>query len=91
MPRKPRKESPHKLRPDVAETAYRVMQEAVGEAERTLPPGDRHEEQKNPEAVKRGAKGGEKGGKARAERLTREDRSEIARRAARIRWRKDDS
>ena len=89
MPKKPRKESPHKLRPDVAETAFRVMQEAVGEAERTLPPGDRPEEQKNPEAVKRGAKGGQKGGKARGRSLTPERRTEIAKRAAAKRWESD--
>jgi hypothetical protein len=33
-----------------------------------------------------GRKGGKKGGKARAERLTPEQRSEIAKRAARSRW-----
>ncbi len=48
-----------KLRPDVAETAFRVMQEAIGERPKTLPPGER--EEKNPEAVKRGRKGGRKG------------------------------
>jgi hypothetical protein len=32
MAKKPRKESPHKLRPDVAETAYRIMLEATGQA-----------------------------------------------------------
>jgi hypothetical protein len=33
-----------------------------------------------------GRKGGQKGGKARAERMTREERSEAARRAANARW-----
>jgi hypothetical protein len=33
-----------------------------------------------------GRKGGQKGGKARAERLTAAERSEIARKAARARW-----
>ena len=32
MAKKPRKESPHKLQPDVAETAYRIMLEATGQA-----------------------------------------------------------
>ena len=46
---------PAKLRPDVAETAFRVLQEAVGEAPKTLPPSERTE--KNADAVKRGRKG----------------------------------
>jgi hypothetical protein len=41
---------------------------------------------KDPSAVERGRKGGQKGGKARAERMTAEQRSESARRAARARW-----
>jgi hypothetical protein len=41
---------------------------------------------KNPAAVALGRKGGLKGGKARAERMTPEERSESARRAARKRW-----
>ena len=36
-----------------------------------------------------GRRGGLKGGKVRAERLTPEERSEIARRAAQARWRTD--
>ena len=42
-------------RPDVAEVAFRVFQEAIGEAPKTLPPNERTE--KNADAVKRGAKG----------------------------------
>jgi hypothetical protein len=41
---------------------------------------------KDPEAVARGRKGGQKGGKARAQNMTAEQRSEAARRAARARW-----
>ena len=41
---------------------------------------------KDPAAVARGLKGGAKGGKARAERMTAEQRSEAARRAAQARW-----
>lgn len=77
---------PEKLRLDVAETAFRVMQEAIGEVPKTLPPGER--EAKNPEAVKRGSKGGKKGGKARAKKLTPERREEIAQVAALARWKK---
>jgi hypothetical protein len=38
-----------------------------------------------------GRLGGLKGGKARAEKLSAEERSEIARKAAASRWRKDDN
>ncbi len=41
---------------------------------------------KDPAAVLLGRKGGRKGGKARAEKLTPEERSEIARKAAQARW-----
>ena len=43
---------------------------------------------KNPAAVSLGRLGGLKGGKARAEALTKRERSEAARKAARARWRK---
>jgi hypothetical protein len=45
-------------------------------------------EEKNPAAVALGKLGGRKGGKARAEKLTPEQRSEIARKAAKARWAK---
>ncbi len=77
---------PTKLRLDVAETAFRVMLEATGEAPKTFPPGER--EEKNPEAAARGAKGGKKGGTARAKKLTPSQREEIAQVAALSRWRK---
>ncbi|MFL6163846.1 MAG: hypothetical protein ACJ74U_16705 [Jatrophihabitantaceae bacterium] len=41
---------------------------------------------KDPAAVSLGRRGGLKGGKARAAKLTPEQRSEIARNAARTRW-----
>ncbi len=41
---------------------------------------------KNPAAVALGKLGGKKGGKARAEKLTPEQRKEIARKAAKARW-----
>ncbi|MHB8068156.1 MAG: hypothetical protein ACYDIC_09675 [Desulfobaccales bacterium] len=46
------------------------------------------EDQKNPHAVALGRLGGKKGGKARAEKLTSEQKSEIARKAAKARWEK---
>ncbi|MBV9659193.1 MAG: hypothetical protein JO295_13925 [Verrucomicrobia bacterium] len=44
------------------------------------------QKQKNAAAVQLGKLGGMKGGKARAEKLTAEQRKEIARRAAKKRW-----
>lgn len=41
---------------------------------------------KNPHAVALGRLGGQKGGKARAAKLTPEERSEISRKAAKARW-----
>ena len=46
---------------------------------------------KDPERVERGRKGGAKGGQRRAERLTPERRSEIARHAVVARWRRSDA
>ena len=58
-----------KLREDMAERARRVLLESVGESLKTPPPSERTE--KNPEAVKRGRKGGQefaaKGGRSRRE------------------------
>lgn len=45
---------------------------------------------KNPAAVELGRRGGLKGGRARAEKLTPEQRREIARKAAAARWAKSD-
>lgn len=82
MPKKP-----PKLRPDVAEIAFRVMREATGEAPKTSPPAERTE--KNADAVERGRKGGQKGGNARAQQLTADQRSAGAAKAARARWKRD--
>jgi len=71
-----------KLRPDVAETAYRTMLEATGQAEKTQAPSERSKDARNPTAVQRGKAGGLKGGTARAHTLTPERRQEIARIAA---------
>jgi hypothetical protein len=48
------------------------------------------EEGKNPAAVMLGRLGGLKGGKARAEKLSPEQRREIAIKAASVRWQKGD-
>ena len=77
-----------KLRPDMNEMAHRVMLEATGQAPKTVPPSQRTGDEKDPEAVRRGQKGGEKGGKARAEVLTDDERERIAQTAALARWKK---
>ncbi len=47
--------------------------------------------EKNPAAVALGRLGGLKGGKARAEKLSPENRKEIAKKAAQARWKKNKS
>jgi hypothetical protein len=58
-----------------------VVDIATGEVEDEQP-----DEGKNPAAVELGRKGGLKGGKARAQRMTAEQRREAAKKAARARW-----
>jgi hypothetical protein len=65
---------------DVNALASQIVGEATGERE---PMAD---DRKDPAAVALGRKGGLKGGKARAEKLTAEQRSEAARKAAAARW-----
>ena len=76
--RKPRPRDPNQL-------AKRIIDIATGEAADDSPP------QKNPAAVALGRLGGKKGGKARAEKMTAEQRKESATRAARARWAKNPS
>jgi hypothetical protein len=66
---------------DVNELARQIVDEATGEA----PPYD-PDAGKDPAAVALGRKGGLKGGKARAEKMTPEQRTEAARKAAQARW-----
>ena len=67
---------------DLNRLAAQIAAEATGEKpEESL-------SDKNPNAVALGRLGGKKGGKARAEKLTAEERQEIARSAAMARWRK---
>jgi len=49
---------------------------------------DTEPDNRNPAAVALGHLGGKKGGKVRAETMTAEERSQLAKRAARIRWKK---
>jgi hypothetical protein len=63
----------------------RLAASIVADATSEEPEPDAYEG-KNPAAVELGRQGGLKGGRARAAKLTPEQRSEIARNAARARW-----
>jgi hypothetical protein len=65
--------------------AHQVVAELTGTAEPT-PDSAEPEDPLKAAAVLLGRKGGLKGGKARAASLSAEERKEIARRAARARW-----
>ncbi len=66
---------------DFSVTAFRVVREATDQVE------PQPEKPKKPfDAKALGHKGGLKGGKARAEKLTPEQRKEIAKLAAQARW-----
>jgi hypothetical protein len=67
---------------DPNQLAKLIIDIATGEV---TPPED-EPSKKNPSAVALGRLGGLKGGKARAEKLSKEKRSEIARDAAKSRW-----
>lgn len=58
-----------------------IVEIATGQAEPEQP------DTRDPAAVERGRKGGKKGGPARRDSMTPEQRSEVARRAAEVRWR----
>jgi len=77
-----------KPKQDFAQNAFRIVQEAIGEAEKTLPP---EPPKKNPAAVELGRLGGLKGGKARAAKLTAKQRQRIAKKAATARWQRTQS
>jgi hypothetical protein len=66
---------------DINQTAFLIVQQATGQMPKPEPP-----KEKNAAAVTLGRLGGLKGGKARAEKLTAEQRKEIAKKAAEKRW-----
>jgi len=71
---------------DLNALAAQIVDEATCET----PPEEEQpiDDGKDPAAVALGRKGGLKGGKARAEKMTPEERSEAAKKAARARWSK---
>lgn len=68
---------------DTNQLAKSIVDLTTGESEELNP-----DEGKDPAAVALGRKGGLKGGKARAKSLTKKQRSEIAKKAAQVRWSK---
>jgi hypothetical protein len=68
---------------DLAQMAKAIVDESTSEEPTPDPNAG-----KNPAAVELGRLGGLKGGKARAEKLTAEQRSEIAKKAAATRWKR---
>jgi hypothetical protein len=68
---------------DIAQLAKAIVDESTSDE-----PREPEDDGKNPHAVALGRMGGRKGGKARAEKLTAEERSAIAKKAAAARWAK---
>lgn len=79
----PKRSSKKKNIRDVNVLAAHILEQATGE--KAPKPEDAN---KNPAAVALGRLGGLKGGKARANSLTPEQRKEIAQKAANTRWKK---
>lgn len=77
MPKRSSKPKPPPA--DENQAAYQMVQQLLGVPE----PAD---EGKNPAAVLLGRLGGKKGGPARAKKLSKKRRTEIARKAALVRW-----
>ena len=69
---------------DSAQNALRVLEQTIGE-ELAKPP----KKAKDPIAVELGRRGGLKGGKALAAKMTPEERTASARKAANQRWKKN--
>ena len=84
------KKRKQKKETDFSITAFRIVQEATKETEPEQPQ-PKTTEGKNPNAIALGRLGGLKGGKARASKMTPEQREEIARTAANARWKKSGS
>ncbi len=72
---------------DLNELAKSIVDEATAKDQPKAPDTEPEADSgKNPAAVALGRLGGKKGGPARAEKLTKERRSEIAKKAAKARW-----
>lgn len=82
----PNRSSRPKRPRDANQLAKMIVDEATGQTPESPP----EKAQKNPAAVELGRLGGLKGGKARAEKLSAKERSEIAKKAAKARWHNDE-
>jgi hypothetical protein len=80
----PNRSSKPKRPRDANQLAKSIVDLATGQSEEKSQAADT----RDPAAVALGRKGGLKGGRARAERLSAKERKEIASRAARARWKK---
>lgn len=76
---------PKRSSKDENELAKSLIDEIIAETEKE-DTTELARPEKNPAAVALGRLGGLKGGKARAEKLTAKERSEIAKSAAKARW-----
>jgi len=79
----PKRSSKKKNIRDTNVLASSIVEQATGE-----PSPKPEDSTKNPAAVALGRLGGLKGGKARASKLTPEQRKEIAQKAAKARWKR---
>lgn len=73
---------------DLNQLAKSIVDRATGQAKDEQAPPEPDTDGKNPAAVALGKLGGKKGGPARAKSLTADERSKIAREAAKARWSK---
>ncbi len=89
LPFKYGREKKRKKEHDFRVTAFHVVQEATGQS-KTESEQVNADKEKKFDSVALGHLGGLKGGKARAKKLTPEQRKEIAKLVASVRWRKRD-
>ena len=85
MPNRSSKKKPQ----DINTLATQIVEEATEDQELEIEE-ESEEAIKNPHAQALGRLGGLKGGKARAAKLSAKRRQEIARKAAKARWKRDD-
>ena len=71
---------------DFMEVARNIVEHAIGEQMDGKPLPEPEPDKRNPHAVALGRMGGKRGGKARAKALTPQRRSQIAKEAAKKRW-----
>ena len=87
------KQKKKKARRDEAEIARDVVEKAIGEKLSGEPLDTEaeilEEDTRNPAAVALSKLGASKGGKARAKKLSKKRRSEIAKKAAKARWKRN--